>query len=57
MKTKFSPLQLNKRSIAKMDDNQLSSVKGGNNTNDENDGCQNTGVTCENTGVTVVTGQ
>ena len=56
MKTnKFSALQLNKKAIAKLNDAQLTSVKGGNNANAElAEGCSGGGITCSGAGSTIV---
>ncbi len=56
MKTnKFSALQVNKKAIAKLNDAQLTSVKGGKNGNAEvADGCSGGGITCETAGSTIV---
>jgi natural product precursor len=51
MKKQFSKLELNKKSIAKMNDAQLSAVKGGNNALKQDESCN---VTCQSTGVTNV---
>ncbi len=52
MKKEFSKLELCKRTIAKMNDAQLSTVKGGNMAMDPNrSGCN---ITCQSTGVTNV---
>lgn len=51
MNKKFSKLQLSKKTIAKMNDAQLSTVKGGNNTIGQSEDCN---VTCISTGVTNV---
>lgn len=51
MNKKFSTLQLNKKTIAKMNDAQLSAVKGGNNIVKQDETCN---VTCQSTGVTNV---
>ncbi|ASW75611.1 rSAM-modified peptide [Chryseobacterium piperi] len=55
MKTnKFSALQLNKKSIAKLNDGQLTSVKGGNRGNQLEADCTNGGITCSTAGSTVI---
>jgi natural product precursor len=51
MDKKFNKLQLNKKSIAKMNDAQLSTVKGGNNAIEQSETCN---ITCQSTGVTNV---
>ncbi len=55
MKTnKFSALQLNKKAIAKLNDAQLTSVKGGNNANAQLADCTGGGITCSGAGSTIV---
>ncbi len=51
--TKFSALQLNKKAIARLNDSQLTSVKGGNNAPVAAD-CTNGGITCSGAGSTIV---
>jgi len=51
---KFSALQLNKKAIAKLNDSQLSAVKGGKGTQPVADGCSGGGITCETAGSTIV---
>ena len=54
MKTnKFSALQLNKKAIAKLNDNQLSTVKGGKGVPVAAD-CTGGGITCSGAGSTIV---
>lgn len=54
MKTnKFSALQLNKKAIARLNDNQLNSVKGGKGVPVSAD-CTNGGITCNDPGSTIV---
>jgi len=50
---KFSALQLNKKAIAKLNDSQLSAVKGGK-VSKPADGCSGGGITCETAGSTIV---
>ncbi|ASW75615.1 hypothetical protein IQ37_13455 [Chryseobacterium piperi] len=55
MKTnKFSALQLNKKSIAKLNDSQLTSVKGGSRENQVAADCSNGGITCSTAGSTII---
>ncbi|WP_312082538.1 class I lanthipeptide [Epilithonimonas hominis] len=55
MKTnKFSALQLNKKAIAKLNDAQLSTVKGGKGNASELTDCTGGGITCSGAGSTIV---
>jgi len=57
MKKSFNHLQLNKKTIAKLNEDQLSNVKGGNSNNLEMDtDCRDGGITCNGATATVVTG-
>ncbi|GEM_PF-3081544 len=50
MKTKFSKLNLDKKTIAKLDEKQISSVKGGRGiADDEEVVCRDGGITCVGT--------
>jgi len=51
--TNFSALQLNKKAIARLNDSQLTSVKGGKGQ-PAADGCSGGGITCETAGSTIV---
>ena len=54
MKTnKFSALQLNKKAIARLNDSQLTSVKGGKGAQPLAD-CTDGGITCSGAGSTIV---
>lgn len=54
MKTnKFSALQLNKKAIARLNDSQLTSVKGGKTAPVAGD-CTGGGITCSTVGSTIV---
>jgi len=54
MKTnKFSALQLNKKAIARLNDSQLTSVKGGKGSQPVAD-CTGGGITCPTAGSTIV---
>ncbi|WP_426791985.1 class I lanthipeptide [Sphingobacterium sp. WOUb80] len=50
MKSKFSKLNLDKKTIAKLDEKQISSVKGGRGiADDEEVTCRDGGITCVGT--------
>ncbi|WP_426791984.1 class I lanthipeptide [Sphingobacterium sp. WOUb80] len=50
MKSKFSKLNLDKKTIAKLDEKQISSVKGGRGiADDEEVTCRDGGITCTGT--------
>lgn len=51
MEKNFSKLQLNKKTIAKLNDEQLTAIKGGNNVIRQDEECK---ITCKSTGVTNV---
>jgi len=56
MKTRFDSLQLNVKTIAKLNDDQLSTVRGGNNQNFNaaEEDCTDGGITCSGAGATII---
>jgi len=52
--TNFSALQLNKKAIARLNDSQLTSVKGGKGAQPIAGDCTGGGITCSTAGSTIV---